>query len=484
MIKFFCGLIAVLLFSTSTVFSQDIFIAYRKGSQWGYADTLGNIVIEPVYDEVVKGWTPMNKLLVARNNKWGVVSEKGKVTIPLEYSYVYPTESGYFFTGTKTAKDDYLHALYNSKGKLLIKPEQQDISFINDRMIMVRSQGALNRSGVGRLNSAGNKITWLIPRTNKLVYFTPSDSIIHVETETKAIDYKITKTNEVQKVKEEDLILDEGVMFEEVVGNEEGPSGPAYTVTVSLAIHDTINAKGEKLFNLVKTTDLTRKKTETTLIEGCDQVTIVKYPNGYKEYFSSEIRTPSVTDQWAIVRKGGKYGAYFSGPKEAFIPFEYDSIGQEILPFECETIALKVKRNGKWGLIDLKNSLVADFIFDGIMLPTTLYGRNYKTCFEMKHGLIVKKGARFHLLTSSKNDIYPKGFERAINADRLMLGLILFEGPKKGLYHYGHLFIPSYEGEGEFRTVETGRYPLATVVDKGQKLLGFVDKKGIVYFRD
>jgi hypothetical protein len=484
MTKLSCGLIAVLLLSISTVFAQDIAIAYRKGAHWGYADTLGNVVIEPVYDEVVRGWTPMTKLLVAKNQKWGVVSEKGKVTVPLEHSYVTQIKEGFFFTGTKTENDDYLNGLYNSKGKLLIKAERQDINFYNDRIIIIRSPSPLKRSGVALLNTSGSKITWLIPRTNRTIYSSASDSVIFVETETKTIQYKVSRTNELTKLTESDLLLDDAVMFEEVISNEDTYHGPIYDMSVNLAIRDTVNAKGDQSFDLLKKTELNRKKEESTVLEGCEHITIVQYPNGYKEDFYSEKKKRAVTDQWAIIRKDGKYGAFFSVPKDTFIPFQYDAIGQELLPYRCQTIVLKAKRNGKWGLIDLNNKIITDFAFDDILLSNDYYGSNFKRCFEFKQGLIVRKGARYHLLTESKTDIYPKGFERAMNSQRPGQGLSLFEGNKKGYYYWGHLFLPSYEGDGAFGDVDTGSYTLVRIVDKDKKLLGFVDKKGIVYFKD
>jgi hypothetical protein len=483
MTKLSCGLIAVFLLSISTAFSQNIAVAYRQGAHWGYADTLGNVFIEPVYDEVVRGWTPITKLLVAKNNKWGVVSEKGKVIVPLEHSYVSEIKEGFFFAGTKTENDDYLHGLYNSKGKLLIKAERQDINFFNDRIILVRSQSDLNRSGVALVNTNGNKITWLIPRTYRTVFSSSSDSIIFVETETKTIQYKVTRTYDLKKVGESDLSLDDNVMFEEVISDEDAYRGPLNEITVNLEILDTINSKGHPSFDLLKKSELNHKKEKVTVLENCERIILVGYPNGYKENFFTEKKERAVTNQWAIVRKGGKYGAYFS-QKNAFIPFEYDSIGQELLPYRCETIVIKARRNGKWGLIDLQNNIITNFTFDDIILFDKFYGPNYKMCFDFKQGLIVKKGMRYQLLTDSKTDIYPPGFELATNTERPGRGLLLFEGSKKGLYYYGHLFIPSYEGDGAFSDVDTGRYSLVRIVDKDNKILGYVDKKGIVYFKD
>ena len=41
-----------LLLISGISFSQNILVPYRKGSLWGFADTLGKQVCEPKYDQV------------------------------------------------------------------------------------------------------------------------------------------------------------------------------------------------------------------------------------------------------------------------------------------------------------------------------------------------------------------------------------------------------------------------------------------------
>jgi hypothetical protein len=482
MLRFFCTLIAILNLALSTSHSQEIFIPYRKGPHWGYADTLGKIVIAPVYDQVSNGWTVGTNLKVSKDMKWGVVSRKNKVLVPLKHDHVANIHKGYIVSEDKTEGYAYLHGLYNHKGTLLIPPEDQSIDIFNSRIIFVRSPRQSKRSGVALLNSKGTKLTWIVPRVNEDLYFRNGDSVLVVETGSKVIEYKVSRAFVLKKIKESDADPFEDDHIVEVA-SEERPlyGGPVREARIILSTDFVINAEGKKTF-LLKKTQMNSHDQDGPVLTDCEKINIVQYPNGGKEtYFRDKTRW--ISDHWAIAHKNEKYGAYFPVPESTVIPFEYDSITKDIIPYKCKTVLVKAKRNGKWGLIDRRNRVVTGFIFDDIIFPGHhFYGANYTSCFNFDQGLIVRSGDRYNVLRDSATVVYPPGFDLAIDPERARQGIRVFDSNKKGLYYSGHLFRPSYDGDGEFGDIVTSRFPLAQIVDKNKKLLGYVDKKGIVYF--
>jgi hypothetical protein len=86
----------LLLLIATTAFAQDftgILVPYRKGAQWGYADTNGKILVEPQYSRVAeegirtKGTT--EQFQVYKSGKSGVIDATGKSIVPVEFDSVY-----------------------------------------------------------------------------------------------------------------------------------------------------------------------------------------------------------------------------------------------------------------------------------------------------------------------------------------------------------------------------------------------------------
>lgn len=68
---------------------------YPLNEKWGVADTAGNIVFEPKYDNVVidEGG---NGFMVQLDSKWGVLDKKGKEIVPCKYDDVAYMVNGYY----------------------------------------------------------------------------------------------------------------------------------------------------------------------------------------------------------------------------------------------------------------------------------------------------------------------------------------------------------------------------------------------------
>ena len=72
-----------ILLTVSTIFSfgQNLIEFQDKNNNWGFKDSTGNVVIKPIYDDVLnfsEGFA-----LVKLNYKWGYINKEGKEIIPL-----------------------------------------------------------------------------------------------------------------------------------------------------------------------------------------------------------------------------------------------------------------------------------------------------------------------------------------------------------------------------------------------------------------
>ena len=92
-----------LLFISGISFSQNILVPYRKGSLWGFADTLGKQVCEPKYDQVYfknelrqfdEVDFPDNYFIIKKGIKTGVFSDKE--IIPPQFEKIRCVDKSYF----------------------------------------------------------------------------------------------------------------------------------------------------------------------------------------------------------------------------------------------------------------------------------------------------------------------------------------------------------------------------------------------------
>ncbi|TGE27576.1 WG repeat-containing protein [Hymenobacter metallicola] len=66
----------------------------RQNGKVGFRFTVGQAVVPPVYDEIQENYNGL--LFVRQGAKWGVVNNKGKVVLPLEYDAIKATEANNF----------------------------------------------------------------------------------------------------------------------------------------------------------------------------------------------------------------------------------------------------------------------------------------------------------------------------------------------------------------------------------------------------
>ncbi|MBK8389039.1 MAG: hypothetical protein IPL23_07000 [Saprospiraceae bacterium] len=111
---FYILTILILLWSDLSFCQSKIYIPYRKGNLWGFADTLGNVIIKPIGKS--SGTRVDNLFLFNNEDSSFVVDLKNKILISESNRTIYIYEN-YIRLRKKMGSGDWL---YSKDGKLLI----------------------------------------------------------------------------------------------------------------------------------------------------------------------------------------------------------------------------------------------------------------------------------------------------------------------------------------------------------------------------
>jgi hypothetical protein len=124
-------------------------IPYRVKDKWGIADTSGNLIVPPTFDEALF-MGESGYIKVRKGKKWGVYGAKGQRVLPLKYAFIADNvQNGYFSVYYKYNEDGKSRqGLVNASGKRLLPRKYVSTSFANDNPKIVI--GGVRRWGGGR----------------------------------------------------------------------------------------------------------------------------------------------------------------------------------------------------------------------------------------------------------------------------------------------------------------------------------------------
>ncbi len=128
-------------------FSQEILIPFRKGNLWGFADTLGNLVCEPKYDEVFYSNEKSSSSELALPDKYFLTSKNGKFgvfyrneVVPAQYVRIRCVDD-YLFMAFKDLKNDE-RDWYSLSGVSLLPNDYKIVSRIGKFAYLQGLEGA------------------------------------------------------------------------------------------------------------------------------------------------------------------------------------------------------------------------------------------------------------------------------------------------------------------------------------------------------
>ena len=276
---------------------QPYFIACSKTKGCSVYNGNLQLVLKGGYNSIELGCE--GQFIVEKNGKYGVVSEKGAVILPLKYSNINSNKNGY------TVKLNEKAGLFNSEGKEIIPISYHWVytDKIDDNIPIVAE---LNDNNAGYINT---KNEWVIPPTY-LYAFAFQQGVARVK---KGRNYMYINLKGEPVIQDFDNYVIQNYVIE--------PSDNTYIVGVrkecKYMVYD-LNG------NLLDTYD------------------------GFINNWSGN----------AIfgVKKGGKWG-YIDGYGKVIVPFEYEEVNNF-----SEGLA-SVRKDGKWGYINPKNEIVIPIEF-------------------------------------------------------------------------------------------------------------------------
>ena len=276
---------------------QPYFIACSKTKGCSVYNENLQLVLKGGYNSIELGCE--GQFIVEKNGKYGVVSEKGAVILPLKYSNINSNKNGY------TVKLNEKAGLFNSEGKEIIPISYHWVytGKIDDNIPIVAE---LNDNNAGYINT---KNEWVIPPTYQYA-FAFRQGVARVK---KGRNYMYINLKGEPVIQDFDNYVIQNYVIE--------PSDNTYIVGVrkecKYMVYD-LNG------NLLDTYD------------------------GFINNWSGN----------AIfgVKKRGKWG-YIDGYGKVIVPFEYEEVNNF-----SEGLA-SVRKDGKWGYINPKNEIVIPIEF-------------------------------------------------------------------------------------------------------------------------
>lgn len=155
------------LFIANTGDSQHYFFKVSVAGKWGLVDTLGNVVFQIIYDDVLQESNsdfrvrkdgrygildylgneviPMSfesvrfikdKYGIVRgsNSKYGLINRGGDTLVPFKYSYIDYGMTGHYFM----IRDGSLEGIMDTTGKEIVKPIYQNLKYYDKNFIAVK----------------------------------------------------------------------------------------------------------------------------------------------------------------------------------------------------------------------------------------------------------------------------------------------------------------------------------------------------------
>lgn len=382
--RFFSGLSFLFLLhfglfaqSKAADYHPSVMVPYRVMDKWGYADTLGKMLIKPQFDSI--GIFYHNKTLntalswFEEKGKFGVMNHKGVVVLPPNFTHIDLSE----FRGFEKAEDPFVACngkgcgALDFKGKMVLPFEYEAITTIPSiSMLLVKKNGFWG----------------LVSYKNALVIPIIYEKVVHMwhgnyfeaykENKIYTIDINgnITKETENEDYEGDDaapVVEDEGSdlpysednysAFAQKLGYDAIKNGPGaeFLITMKHGIFGLIDRNGKVIFTPQYNSILLW--TDSKYIKGGVLFFVKKGKYVGAVNKSNEVIWPfeysfikSEDDIRYITYKNNKKGCFMPGTFYPPIPAVYDDLCFAYsLPVNSgwSFTLLKVKKNGKWGFV-------------------------------------------------------------------------------------------------------------------------------------
>lgn len=440
-------------------------ISYRKGKLWGYADTLGQIIIPPMYEDIRK--IPNKKYFrVKKGRERALINYSNEIIVPYTRKNIEVDRYISVYDVYDNSADDF-YRLDNLKR---IFPEHLKTMLINKERELFMVQTKQELIGVAQLDKELN-VHYLIDTLSAYKYKDKDFSgqmlfLLDANGKVKHFDMKQLKFVEPQSRSERTY---------------HAPSAPARRRAQPKRKKKPVIVPYENAFK-VKTLQ------DDELVES-DMVydSVLLIAQNTSSY-------SSINKSWLLVSKNGQRGL-LSEEGKVVLPLDYDQIGNCMM-FSQDKYIIFVRKGTKWGAIDEYGEVVLDIEYDEIPIAITdkesdiIYSRQF-LCFA------VKQGNSYGLFNAHENQKPAMIYDtiKRIDVPTKELGFQLVKDGKHGFWCGRYVkkegkSIPVYTTfEAKYThpisdfTFVNGHTVFKVKNAKGD-FLGYMDLKGIVYFED
>ena len=389
---------------------NDLFLI-KNGKDFGLAANNGEIVLKPEYSVITptncygkaligKGGkaTPVDKKNVIRGAKCGIIDRYGKVLIPAEYKGLY--EFSFDAKGIAPLGEGMAAACVNHSATDTLETDCNYLGFSKSELYPLNTPKALASNyglmdGTGKMLIKESTYTYLMMPQNKMVR-TYNFKISKKEKETIAGYYDLS-TDKYMQVSTFTCAPDQHITWTH--GDFVGDIAPVNSPTT----WSFIDKSGKALrqgYTAIAHHPLVHlwiaKNSSNTLDVFDEDNNDIPGLSGY-----SDFNSPQQKDDREIynVKKGDKWGAV-NRSGETIIPFEYESVWQNVYDF------VMVKKDGKFGAVTPNNDQLIPIDYCNIIFPTERYARNF---------WVQKADSMYYNYNIEKGQEASKGYKYALN---------------------------------------------------------------------
>lgn len=325
------------------------------------------------------------------NEKWGYKNNMGKVVIDPVYLYV-PTDFK-FFTEILVDADDQensVYYLYDRSGNRLFSFND----LIEEEIFGVFRFKETNLFLVDVYDFAGNEQTAMVNETGKVVIPPTFDSIEAVGEGL----FKVYFTNPNEKVDE----LGNLIVNKYGVYDSEGKEvfAPQFS-----SIEDFDDSVAIALLNdqamLISNKGIIIKGSESKSIEKVTKCHYILHKENGSQLFIWPDRFGKIYDYIESVDNINTYFIAGKNAKAILVDSHLNDLGEYESLLE-DSDRLLARKNNKWGIIDYRNGVISDFLFDHIDFFDE---KSYVIRLNQKYGLIDKMGQEIIPATFETDDL-------------------------------------------------------------------------------
>lgn len=447
---------------------ESIYIPYRNGDFWGFADTSRNIVVKPFSNNI--GRYKNDLFEVGLPDRRGIIHKSGNFILDTVYSNTTLYNFKLIGASKKNEGGQIIKKLFFENGQeITSKNISLESIYLNGELVVVKNED--NHLGLIVISDTENR------QFKYLLDHNYSNISVNNETQ-KVTAYKKEIVsmfsyfdNKLSPLPNQKISYNskEVPVFDNI---------PVSKPKNVVQVYNSLVRTNNKLVRINKNSVTNAKKIDTLNVD-------------YNLHSILNISNEKGKRAFVVVSKNGSQFGLLNSEGQLILDTVYASITEVVSSETMNQIYFVTKKNGKWGIVDANKKTLYNFEFDEIKRPV----RNNTS---IDKGMIVKKNGFVGLLDNKGSEIIPIVCDE-IYYERIRghKSLVLIKDQKFGLFQWevsginedrnysqkNVLFMPKFEMQ-PIGMLFMAKFPLVEFRNKKGEILGFGDKKGRIYFEN